>query len=159
MAWDKACYHTKWHLHPSSHLARIDMDRKKGTAVPPFLGGGQAGSPSNTMRPGPRLTSILSGTLIYLAVWRQQTWAENWWRLFAVGGGGAESSSISMWPGHLRAKFHLDPSTVWPQYTNVTDRQSGQKDRQDNSPVVWRTPKTIHMMLAPVHLTEMLKNH
>ena len=26
---------------------------------------------------------------------------------------------------YLRAKFHLDPS-VWPQYTNVTDRQDRQ---------------------------------
>jgi len=28
---------------------------------------------------------------------------------------------------YLRAEFHVDP-TVWPQYTNVTDRQA---DRQD----------------------------
>ena len=32
---------------------------------------------------------------------------------------------------YLHAKFHLDP-TVWPQYTNVTDRQ---RDRQSNCPI------------------------
>jgi len=32
---------------------------------------------------------------------------------------------------YLRAKFDLDPPTVWPQYTNVTDRH----DRQDNGPI------------------------
>jgi len=31
---------------------------------------------------------------------------------------------------YLHAEFHLDPPTVWPQYTNVTDRRTGQ-DRQD----------------------------
>ena len=51
-----------------------------GATVPLSVGG--AGSPSNTMPPGPRLTSILSGILIH--------------------------------------------PTSWPQYTNFTDRQTGQ---------------------------------
>ena len=38
----------------------------------PF-GGGGAGSPSNTVWPGPRPTSVLSCILIYPAVWPQQT--------------------------------------------------------------------------------------
>ena len=29
--------------------------------------------------------------------------------------------------------------TVWPQYTNVTDRQTGQ-DRQDNGPIAYGEP-------------------
>jgi len=32
------------------------------------------------------------------------------------------------WARH--AKLHLDPS-LWPQYTNVTDRQSGQTKETD----------------------------
>ena len=40
-------------------LAIIDMDRKVGAAVPLSVGG--AGSPSNTMSPGPRSTCEPSG--------------------------------------------------------------------------------------------------
>ena len=53
----------------------IDMGQKEGAAVP-LLGG--ARFPFNTMWPGPRCTSVPSGILIYLAIWPQQTWAENW---------------------------------------------------------------------------------
>ena len=60
-------------------LARIDMGRKGGLLYP-FQGG--AGSPSNTMWPWLRPTSVPSALLIHPAVWPQQTWAENW-------GGGA----------------------------------------------------------------------
>jgi len=61
-------------------LATIDMGRKVGAAVSLSVGG--AGSPSNTMSPGPRHTSVRSGIVIH--------------------------------------------PTVWPQYTNVTDRQNRQ---------------------------------
>jgi len=50
-------------------LATIDMDRKVGAAVPLFEGG--AGSPSNTMSPGPRSTSVPSDILIRPTVWPQ----------------------------------------------------------------------------------------
>jgi len=62
-------------------LATIDMGRKLG-------GVGGAGSPSNTMWPEPRPTSVPSFILVH--------------------------------------------PTVWPQYTNVTDRQTAQteQDRQ-----------------------------
>jgi len=43
---------------------------KWGTAVPPF---GGAGSTSNTMSPGPRLTSIPSGILVHRTAWPQYT--------------------------------------------------------------------------------------
>jgi len=62
------------------------MGQKVGAAAMP-LSVREAGSPSNTMSPGPRPTSVSSGILIHL--------------------------------------------TVWPQYTNVTDRT----DSQDNGPV------------------------
>jgi len=57
----------------------------------PF-GGGEAGSPSNTMWPGPRPTYMPSLIFIYLI--------------------------------------------VWPQYTNVTDRQAIQTDRQTNNGLI-----------------------
>jgi len=40
-----------------------------GAAVPLSMGG--AGSPSNTMLPGPRPTSVPSGILIHPTVWPQ----------------------------------------------------------------------------------------
>jgi len=62
-------YDTKWLLDPSSRLATIGMNRKLGT-VPPFLWRG-AKSPSNTMWPGPRPTSMPSAILILPALWSQ----------------------------------------------------------------------------------------
>ena len=53
-----------------------------------FLGG--AGSPSNTMLPGPRPTPLPSGILIHLAVWPQQTRAENWELCALLGGDGGK---------------------------------------------------------------------
>jgi len=44
------------------------MGRKERAAVPLFFGGGN-GSPSNTMWPGLRPTSIPSGILIHPAIW------------------------------------------------------------------------------------------
>jgi len=55
-------------------LATIDMYLKLGAA--PLFGG--AGSPCNTMWPGPMPTFVPSGILIHPAVWPQQTWAGNW---------------------------------------------------------------------------------
>jgi len=74
---------TKRHLDPSSRLAARHMGQKLGDCAP-FLGG--AGSLSNTMWPGPRPSSLLSGILIYPAVSPQQAWAENWW-LYPFGEG------------------------------------------------------------------------
>jgi len=79
IAWAKAYLHTKWHLNPYSHLVITDVGRKLG-AVLLWVGG--AGSPSNTMWPGPRPIRMPSFILIH--------------------------------------------PTVWPQYTNVTDIQTGQ---------------------------------
>jgi len=54
---------TKWRFHPSSRLATIDIFQKLGAgAVSFFLGG--AGSPSNTMSPQLRPTSVASSILI-----------------------------------------------------------------------------------------------
>ena len=70
VAWAEAYLHIKWHLDPSSRLATIDMGRKVGAAVPLS---GAAESPSNTMWPGPRPTSMPSGILIHPSVWPQYT--------------------------------------------------------------------------------------
>jgi len=59
MAWAEVYLSTKWHLDLSSRLATTDMSRKVGVAVPLL---GAAGSPSNTMWPGPWPTSVPSGT-------------------------------------------------------------------------------------------------
>jgi len=66
--------HTKRHLDPSSRLAAIDIGRKLDGGC--ALWGG-TGSPSNTMSPEPRSTSLPIGILIHPTVWPQQTWAEN----------------------------------------------------------------------------------
>jgi len=69
VAWAEAYLTTKWHLDPSGRLATIDMCRKLG-AMPLF---GRAGSPSNTVWPGPRPTSMPSFILIRLTVRPQYT--------------------------------------------------------------------------------------
>ena len=38
----------------------------------------RAGTPSNTMWPGPRSASVPSGVFIHPAVWPQRAWVENW---------------------------------------------------------------------------------
>jgi len=48
-------------------LATVDMERKVGGCCAPFRGG--AGSPSNTISPGPRPTSVPSGILIHPTIW------------------------------------------------------------------------------------------
>jgi len=57
-----------WHLDPCSRLAAIAMGRKLG--APPLFGRG-SWSPSSTMWPRPRFTSISSGILMHPAVWSQ----------------------------------------------------------------------------------------
>jgi len=54
-----------------NRLATVDMGRKVGELMCPFLGA--AWSPYNTMRPGPRPTLVPSGILIHSAVWPQYT--------------------------------------------------------------------------------------
>jgi len=52
-------------------LATIDMTRKVGAAA--LLSVGGTGSPSNTMSPGPRPTTVPSDILIHATVWSQYT--------------------------------------------------------------------------------------
>ena len=139
MAWAVGYLHTKRHLDPSSHLATVDMGQKLG-ALPPFWEWG-AGSPSNTMSLGLRPTFLPSGILIH------QPFGHNRYGPkiggFPFGGGGAGSPSNTMWPGPRPTcvpSFILVHSTIWPQYTNVTDRQTRQdrSDRQTDRQTVVR---------------------
>jgi len=60
--------------------------------------------------------------------------------LCPFGGWGAGTPSNTMWPGPrptCMPGFILIRSTVWPQYTNVTDSTT---DRQDNSPIAQGEP-------------------
>jgi len=114
-------------------------------------GEGKVGPPPNTMWPGPKPTTLPSGTLIHPAVWPHQTWAADYldagkaftrkfrmWGLlchFPWGGGTGAPPNI-VWPEPrptCMPSFILIRPTVWPQYTNVTDRTG--KDRQDNGPM------------------------
>ena len=92
-------------------LATTDIGQKLGAV----LWGGGAGSPSNTLWPGPRSTSPPSDTLIHIAVWPQQTWAKNWGLCpFGGGGAGCPSNNVAscIWAeAYLPAKWHLDPSS------------------------------------------------
>ena len=109
---------------------------------PPF-GEGRAGSPSNTKSPGPRPSSIPSDILIHAAIWPQQVWAEIW-GLCPFGGEGAGSPSNTMWPGPRPTcvpSFILIRPTVWSQYTNVTERQTGNGLMAQGEPFYKRSPK------------------
>ena len=102
---------------------------KVGGYCAPFWGGG-AGSPSNTMSPGLRPTSISSGILIHPAVWPQQPCAKNW-GLFPFGGRGAGSPSERMWPG-LRPTSVPSFVLIHPFGHNTPTLQTGQTD---NDPI------------------------
>jgi len=119
--------------------AITDMGQNVGAAVSLSVGG--ANSPSNTMWPAPRPTSLSSGILIHQAIWPKQTWAENCGvcapfiiiitQLPSPFGKGSWvlSPSNMMWAGPRRTYAPsgiLVHPTLWPQYTNVTDRQTGQ---------------------------------
>jgi len=96
------------------------MGRKLGgsSAPAPFLGRG-AGSPSSTMWPGPRPTSVLSAVLIHLVVRPQCTWAENWGGpppLFGGKGSWVPSNTKSHVPSHssVPSGILIHPA-IWPQ--------------------------------------------
>jgi len=103
-------------------LATIDMGEKLEGLYP--FGGRGAGSPSNTMWPGLRHTSISSGIWIYPAVWPYLTWAENWGLCPFCGGGQSWSASSTMSPGPRPTSIPnaiLIHPAVWPQRTWVED--------------------------------------
>ena len=112
--------HTKWHLSPSSRFATTDIGRKLG-GLCPFRGGELS----------PHITQCRLGRDI-------QPFGHNRYGPKIGGsdpflGRGAGSPSNTVWPEPrpiCMLSFILIHPTVWPQYTNVTDRQTGQTDRQ-----------------------------
>jgi len=80
--------------------------------------------------------------------------------LCPFGEGGAGSPSNTMWPGPrptCKPSFILIRPTVWPQCTNVADRQ-------DNGPIAYRRtvlqngrPKTLPPPLADITRESLLK--
>jgi len=92
------------------------MGRKEG-GVP--LSESGPGSPSNTMWPGPRPTSVPSGILIHPAVWPQQTWAEKWGALPLIGEGELGThltKSLGPRPTSIPSGI-LIYAAIWPQQT------------------------------------------
>jgi len=116
----------------SDRLATIGMGRevgRPGAAVPLSVDG--AGSPSNTMSPWPRPTSVPSYIVIHpAAVWSQ-------YRPMGQKVGAASvletvSPSNTMWPGPrpVPSGIVIHPA-VWPQYTNVTRHIDIDRHRSD----------------------------
>jgi len=96
------------------------MGRKLGRGSAPFWGRG-AGSPSSTMWPGPRPTSVPSAILIHPAVWSQQTWTENWGCARFSGGGSwrtaaTNTKSPEPTPTSIPCSILIHPA-IWPQQT------------------------------------------
>ena len=123
--WPQQTWAENWRLcllfgrGAGTHLVQCGLSRD----LPPYQVG--AGSPCNTVSLWSRPTFLpTSAILIHRAIWPQQIWPENW-------GGGPEFPSNTMWPGPsptCMPSFVLIRPTVWPQYTNVTDRT--RQDRQ-----------------------------
>ena len=64
--------------------------------------------------------------LTIIEIWPQRTLAENW-GLCTFRGGGAGSPSNTPWPGPrptCMQSFILIHPTIWPQYSNIADRQT-----------------------------------
>jgi len=81
--------------------------------------GGEAGSPSNTKPPGPRPTSVPSGILIDPS--SDLATIDMGQKLGAVpfleGRVGSPSNTAAWAEAYLHTKWHLNPSSHWPQLT------------------------------------------
>ena len=149
--WAETYLRTKWHLDVSSCMVTIEMRRKLGRGTAPFLGRGG----------GFHLTqSRLDRGLPPYQVesWSMQPFARNRYgpKLGGVPLWVRGSPSNTMWPGSRPTcvpSFILIRPTVWPQWTNVTDRQDRQTDRrtrQRRCPIAYgepfykRSPKKTH---------------
>ena len=136
MAWGEVFFRTKWHLHPSSRLATIDMGRKLGgggCAPPPFLGG--AGFPSNNVACAEayQSTTMLSFMLIHPTVWPQYTnVTDKTGPIFFFLGGelGPHLTQCGLGRVYLHAMFHYDPCNRLAT-THQRYRQTG----EDSGPI------------------------
>ena len=108
------------------HLVIIDTGRKVGAAVSPFWGRG-AGSHLTQCGLGRGLPSfqVASGSI---EVFGHKTRAE-YWEVVPLWEKGAGCPCNTMWPGPKPTStpsFIFIHSTVWSQYSNVTDRTNRQ---------------------------------
>ena len=99
------------------------------------FGGRGAGSPSNTMWPGPKPIFMTSFMLIHAAISPQETWAENW-GLRPFGGRGAGSPSNTMWPVRGLPACQVSSSSVQPFGHSARTSRTGQTG-QDNGPIAY----------------------
>ena len=132
MAWAEAYRRTKWHLDPSSRLATIDMGRKLGAVPPPFWEGERSRHLTQC-----RMGRGLPSTKWHLDPSSHLATTDMDRKLGACAplGEGEMCPHLTQraWPGPRPtciSSFILILRIVWPQYTNVTDRQTGQ-DTQD----------------------------
>ena len=105
---------------------------------------GAAGSSSNTESPGPSPISVPSGILIHPAVC-QNRHGQKSEGCCAPFRGGAGSPFNTMWPGQRPTSVPSDiliHPTLWPQHTNVTDRQTDNGPIAQGEPFYKRLPKT-----------------
>jgi len=111
VAWAEVYFRTKRRLHPSSHLATLDMGQKLGgVGVPFYLG--VAGSTSNTMSRKPGLPPC------QVASWFMQPFGHNR-RGPKIGWGSAPfwvgvwvpSNTVAWAKAYLHTKWHLDASS------------------------------------------------
>jgi len=112
------------------------MGRKFG-APPPFLGRG-AVSPSNTKSPWAEAYLHTKWNLDLCSHLATTDMGRKLGGLCPFGGGEAGYLSNTMWSGPRSTcmpSFILIRQTVWPQYTNVTDRQdrTDRKQRSDST--------------------------
>jgi len=106
------------HLYKSSAVAEMGDrghnrhgPKRRGAAVPISRG---AGSPSNTMWPGPRSTSVPGGVFIHPAVWPQYTWPKIGWGAVPFFWGRSWipiEQKVAWAEAYLRTKWHLSPSS------------------------------------------------
>ena len=122
------------------------MGRKLGGSYP-FFGEEGAGSPSNTVARGRGLPPYQVASRS-IQPFGRNGYGPKIGGLCPFGGGGAGSPSNTMWPGPMPTcmpSFILIRQTVWPQYTNVSDRQTDRQDRQRSDsigePFYKRSPK------------------
>ena len=88
--------------------------KRWGAAVPLSR---RAGTPSNTMWPGPMSTSVPSGVFIHPVVWPQRTWAKTGGLCpFSRGEAGSPSNTKSpgLKPTSIPSGILMHPA-VWPQ--------------------------------------------
>ena len=90
-------------------MATTDMGRKEGASVPLLR---LAGTPSNTMWPGPRTTSVQSSVFIHPPFGHNRHGPEIGWGRCPLfpGVAGSPSSTVLWAEAYLHTKWHLDVS-------------------------------------------------